>query len=113
MRLLAAAGLVAVVVAALLLLGPRVAVSYLAAEIADATTEDAELEALCRANRWVHRGLTPTYQVSCRDASGAELRPWEDGRYDDVVAITLRWMSGQEVERQLLSTRPLSCVFGE
>lgn len=113
MRLVAVAGLVAVVLAAALLVGPRIAVFYLAAEITDATTEDAELEALCRANRWVHRGLTPTYQVDCRDASGAALRPWEDGRYDDVAAITLRWTSGQEVERELLSTRPLSCVFGE
>ena len=84
-----------------------------AGELAQPHPEDAELEALCRANRWFHRGLTPTYQVSCRDASGAELRPWEDGRYDDVAAITLRWRSGHEVDRQLLSTRPLSCVFGE
>ncbi|MEZ4385360.1 MAG: hypothetical protein R3A79_28795 [Nannocystaceae bacterium] len=113
MRLLTAAGVVALVALAVFGLGPRIAVAYVADAIASAATEDEELEALCRANRWVHRGLTPTYQVSCRDASGAEVRPWEDGRYDDVAALTLRWSSGREVERALLSARPLACVFGE
>ncbi len=93
--------------------GPRLAVVYVARQIATAEDEHAEVLALCRANAWARRSYTPSYSVLCWDAAGEELRPFADGRYDDVVSIQIRWQSGQEVRRRLLSTAPLFCVFGE
>ncbi len=71
------------------------------------------MEALCTANAWVHRGFTPTYSVTCEDTEGLEVRTWEDGRYDEVALVRLQWSSTESVERRLLSTEPLGCVFGE
>ncbi len=93
--------------------GPRLAVAYVARQIAQAEDPGAEMHALCRANSWARSSYTPSYSVSCWDAAGDELRPWQDGRYDEVASITIRWQSGQEVRRRLISTAPLACVFGE
>lgn len=112
-RLLALAFVVALAGVVWVFLVPTLAIAYLRAEIADAETVAAESEALCRANRWFHSGLTPTYGVECRDAEGREVRPWEDGRYGQIAVITIKWTSGQAVERRLLSREPLGCVFGE
>lgn len=101
------------VIAALVLAGPRLAIAYLAAQITRAATPDEETAALCQANRWVHTGYTPTYSVTCHDSSGHEVRPWVDGDYARVAVVTLRWSTGQSVERRLLSADPLGCVFGE
>lgn len=92
---------------------PYVVVGYLKRGIEAATTAEAETAALCRANHWVHSGFAPTYQVGARDAGGAELRPWQDGGYDRVAAVTLTWSTGQAVDRTLLTREGLGCVFGE
>lgn len=108
---LVAAG--AVVAGALYLLHGPVAVWYVRGAIAGATSTQEEEAALCRANHWVHAGYTPTYGVRTFDAGGAEIRPWQDGNYDAVATVRLTWSDGQTVERRLLSTHPLGCVFGE
>lgn len=92
---------------------PYAVVAGLARSIAGAETEEAETAALCRANRAFHSGWAPTYSVATRDANGAELRPWQDGTYAQVAAITLTWATGQSVDRTLLTRDGLSCVFGE
>ncbi|WAS89804.1 hypothetical protein [Nannocystis punicea] len=92
---------------------PYAVVAYLARSIAAATTAEAETAALCRANQWFHAGRTPTYSVATHDRDGAELRPWQDGSYDRVAKVTLTWMTGQSVERVLLTRDGLDCVFGE
>lgn len=112
-RVLGTVGVFVGLTAALYLLYPHAAVAYLARSIAAATTAEDETAALCQANRWVHRGLAPTYSVTARDAQGAELRPWLDGSYDRIAAVTLTWTTGRAVERTLLSREGLSCVFGE
>lgn len=86
---------------------------WVARDIEQAQGADAELEALCRANRWFHQGLTLGYGVRTFDAHGTEMKPWKDGDYDRVARVVLRWSNGREVDRTLASTRPLSCVFGE
>ncbi|MCA9688196.1 MAG: hypothetical protein R3A51_16280 [Nannocystaceae bacterium] len=101
------------VLALLLLLARDLATLYLRHAIASAANEEDEREALCRANRWVHAGFTKTYSVECEDAEGGELRPWQDGAYDRVAVVRLRWTNGVSVERRLISTKPLDCVFGE
>jgi hypothetical protein len=92
---------------------PYLAIAYLQRTIAGATSASAETEALCRANRWFHSGYTPTYDVTTRDADGAELRPWQDGSYERVAWVRLTWSTGQSVERTLLTRDALGCVFGE
>ena len=93
--------------------GRRLAVAYVARQIAQAENMEAEERALCRANEWARSSYTPSYSVVCWDAAGEEERPWQDGRYDEVASIQIRWQGGQEVRRRLLSTASLSCVFGE
>lgn len=92
---------------------PYVAVGYVTRAIAGAATPEAEAEALCRANRWVRSGFTPTYSVTTRDAAGVELRPWQDGAYESVAEVELTWSTGQVVRRVLLGRVGLGCVFGE
>lgn len=92
---------------------PYAMVAYLARAIAAATTASEETEALCRANHWFHSGWAPTYSVATRDRDGAALRPWQDGAYERVAAVTLSWRTGQSVSRELLTREGLSCVFGE
>ena len=109
---------IGIVVAAVGLVGvyfasPYVAVGYVARAIAGAATPEAEAEALCRANRWVHSGFTPTYSVATRDAAGVDLRPWQDGNYKSVAEVELTWSTGQVVRRVLLGRDGLGCVFGE
>ncbi|MCA9719896.1 MAG: hypothetical protein H6713_35925 [Myxococcales bacterium] len=106
--LLTAALLLAVMVA-----GPRVRVHLLKRAITAAETVSQERDALCRANRWVHDGKTPTYSVHAEDLAGAEIKPHLDGRYDRVAAVTLRWTNGVSVRRELLGNDVLSCVYGE
>lgn len=101
------------VIAALVLAGPRLAIAYLASQITAAATPDDETAALCQANRWVHHGYTPTYSVTCHDLAGLEVRPWLDGDYARCAVVSLQWSTGQSVERRLFSPAPLGCVFGE
>lgn len=91
----------------------RVLTYWVAKDIERATSADEETEALCRANRWFHDGLALGYSVRVFDRDGAELQPWKDGSYDRVARVVLRWSNGREIDRTLVSTRPLSCVFGE
>ncbi len=105
-------GIIALILAGRLLL-PRAAVRYLKHDIERASTEAEELAALCRANHWVHDGITPTYSVIAEDHEGREFQPTRDGRYDQVAAVTIRWMNGVEVRRVLLGREVLSCVYGE
>ena len=93
--------------------GPRLAVAYVARQISQAEDQGAEMHALCRANTWARKSYTPSYSVSCWDVAGDELQPWQDGRYDEVASIKIRWQSGQEVRHRLISTAPLACIFGE
>jgi hypothetical protein len=110
---------VGVVVAGLLALGfglgahKYVASHWLAREIRTAGDADAEVRAFCAANRWVQRGFAPTYSVQAFAADDHEIRPWQDGDYERVATVTLRWRGGAEVTRTLLTTRPLGCIFGE
>lgn len=112
-RVVGTLGVFAGLAAALYLLYPHAVVAYLARSIAAATTAEEETAALCQANRWLHRGLAPTYSVTARDARGLDLQPWRDGSYDRVAAVTLRWTTGRAVERTLLAREGLACVFGE
>ncbi|PCC67176.1 hypothetical protein SAMN02745121_09036 [Nannocystis exedens] len=94
--------------AAVYFLHPYAVVAYLARSIAAATTASGETEALCRADRWVRPGRAPTYPVGTRDR--AALRPWQDGSYERVAAVTLTWTTGQSVTRELPTRDGLSCV---
>lgn len=86
---------------------------YLARSIASAETPEAELDALCRANRWAHSGLAPGYSVEAFDADGSEFQPWKTGDWERVSAVTIHWKTGTSVSRALLDRKPLSCLFGE
>ncbi len=105
-------GIIALILAGRWLL-PGAATLYLKHGIERAETEAEERAALCRANHWVHDGVTPTYMVIAEDHAGHEIKPHLDGRYDQVAVVTLRWMNGVEVRRALLGREVLSCVYGE
>ena len=107
-------GVASVIGVALLLGAHRPLLTYWAKRgIEQASDADAELAAFCRANHWFHQGLASGYGVQAFTADGEPLSPTTSGDYERIARVTLRWSDGQELTRELLSRRPLGCIYGE